>query len=397
MATVVDRFYGTGRRKTSVARVWIRPGSGRIVVNRRDFADYFPRETLRMIIAQPFQVTSTEGQFDVLCTVVGGGPTRPGRRGPSRAGAGAGALRREAAVAAQEGGAPHARPAHARAQEVRPAGRAAEVPVLQALSDVASPDRIRVAVAGASGYMGAELLRLLLRIRASRSPASPRSDWPASRWPRRIRTCAGSPTCRSTTSTPAGWPTSPTWCSWRCRTWSRSARCRCCAARGCKVDRPLGRLPAARPAGLRHVVQGAAHRPGRAGRGGVRAAGAASQGDRGRVARRLAGLLSDGRDPGHGAAGEERPGPPRRHRHRRQVGRDRRRRAGTQDRSDVPLHRGQRERAGLRDRLPSPHAGDRAGAVRAGGHAGAGELHAAPGAAQPRAASRPRRCRWRAR
>jgi len=75
MATVLDRFYGTGRRKTSVARVWIRPGSGRVVVNRREFVDYFPRETLRMIIAQPFQVTSTEGQFDLLCTVVGGGPT----------------------------------------------------------------------------------------------------------------------------------------------------------------------------------------------------------------------------------------------------------------------------------------------------------------------------------
>ena len=61
MATVLDRFYGTGRRKTSVARVWIRPGSGRIIVNRRAFEDYFPRETLRMIIAQPFEVTSTAG------------------------------------------------------------------------------------------------------------------------------------------------------------------------------------------------------------------------------------------------------------------------------------------------------------------------------------------------
>jgi small subunit ribosomal protein S9 len=75
MAAIVDRFYGTGRRKTSVARVWIRPGSGRIVVNRRAFDDYFPRETLRMIIAQPFQVTNTAGQFDVLINVGGGGPT----------------------------------------------------------------------------------------------------------------------------------------------------------------------------------------------------------------------------------------------------------------------------------------------------------------------------------
>ncbi len=85
---VLDRSYATGRRKTSVARVWIRPGSGRIVVNRRAFEDYFPRETLRMIIAQPMQVTSTAGQFDVLVTVNGGGPTGQAgavRHGISRA------------------------------------------------------------------------------------------------------------------------------------------------------------------------------------------------------------------------------------------------------------------------------------------------------------------------
>ena len=80
MAAVLDRFYGTGRRKTSVARVWIKPGSGRIVVNRRAFEDYFPRETLRMIIAQPLQITNTFGQFDVLVTVAGGGPTGQGVR-----------------------------------------------------------------------------------------------------------------------------------------------------------------------------------------------------------------------------------------------------------------------------------------------------------------------------
>jgi small subunit ribosomal protein S9 len=72
---VLDRFYGTGRRKTSVARVWIKPGAGRIVINRRPFEDYFPRETLRMIIAQPLEITNTVGQFDILATVGGGGPT----------------------------------------------------------------------------------------------------------------------------------------------------------------------------------------------------------------------------------------------------------------------------------------------------------------------------------
>jgi small subunit ribosomal protein S9 len=75
MAAVLDKFYGTGRRKTSVARVWIRPGAGRVVVNKRAFEDFFPRETLRMIIAQPFQVTNTNEQFDVFVTVGGGGPT----------------------------------------------------------------------------------------------------------------------------------------------------------------------------------------------------------------------------------------------------------------------------------------------------------------------------------
>ena len=85
---VVDRFYGTGRRKTSIARVWVRPGAGRIVVNRRAFEDYFPRETLRMIIAQPLSVTSTNGQFDVFITVRGGGPSGQAgavRHGISRA------------------------------------------------------------------------------------------------------------------------------------------------------------------------------------------------------------------------------------------------------------------------------------------------------------------------
>ena len=69
------QFYGTGRRKTSVARVWLRPGGGRILVNRRPFEDYFPRETLRMIIAQPLQLTNTFGTFDATINVGGWGPT----------------------------------------------------------------------------------------------------------------------------------------------------------------------------------------------------------------------------------------------------------------------------------------------------------------------------------
>ncbi len=67
------QYYGTGRRKTSTARVYLRPGSGNIVVNRRDFDQYFPNEALRMIIRQPLRLTDTLGKFDVLVNVDGGG------------------------------------------------------------------------------------------------------------------------------------------------------------------------------------------------------------------------------------------------------------------------------------------------------------------------------------
>ena len=261
MAAVLDRFYGTGRRKTSVARVWVRPGSGRIAINKRTFEDYFPRETLRMIIAQPFEITSTAGQFDVIVTVAGGGPT--GQAGAVRHGL-ARALTRfdeKLRLAAEEGRAPDARSAHARAEEVRSAGRPAEVPVLQALSPVATTDRLRVAVAGASGYMGAELLRILL--------ASPARDAHRRHLRAAGRRAAGS--ClpasarahRAGVSRPrrrAGSRTSPTSCSWRCRTWSRSARCRCCGSRGRKVIDLSADYRLRDPQRLRHVVQGAAHR-----------------------------------------------------------------------------------------------------------------------------------------
>jgi small subunit ribosomal protein S9 len=70
----VQRFYGTGKRKTAVARVWLKmPGEGRIIVNKREFEDYFPRETLRLMVLQPFKLTDTLGKFDVLVNVRGGG------------------------------------------------------------------------------------------------------------------------------------------------------------------------------------------------------------------------------------------------------------------------------------------------------------------------------------
>lgn len=69
----LGRAYGTGRRKDAVARVWIKRGSGKIVVNGRSLETYFARPVLRMIINQPFAVLQSEGQFDVMVTVVGGG------------------------------------------------------------------------------------------------------------------------------------------------------------------------------------------------------------------------------------------------------------------------------------------------------------------------------------
>ncbi|WP_309750613.1 30S ribosomal protein S9 [Novosphingobium sp.] len=67
------RAYATGRRKDAVARVWIKPGSGKVVVNGRDQAVYFARPTLRLVIDQPFQIAERAGQYDVIATVKGGG------------------------------------------------------------------------------------------------------------------------------------------------------------------------------------------------------------------------------------------------------------------------------------------------------------------------------------
>ena len=67
------RAYATGRRKDAVARVWLKPGSGKITINGRDQEIYFARPTLRLVINQVFGITEREGQYDVVCTVKGGG------------------------------------------------------------------------------------------------------------------------------------------------------------------------------------------------------------------------------------------------------------------------------------------------------------------------------------
>jgi len=72
-ASIKPYFYGTGRRKKSVARVRIVPGSGVITINKRDIDDYFGLGTLKLIVNQPFEYTGTTGRFDLICSVVGGG------------------------------------------------------------------------------------------------------------------------------------------------------------------------------------------------------------------------------------------------------------------------------------------------------------------------------------
>jgi small subunit ribosomal protein S9 len=68
------QYYGTGRRKTSTARVYLRPGTGEIKINRKTFDEYFPNQALRMVIRQPLTLTDTANKFDILVNVAGGGP-----------------------------------------------------------------------------------------------------------------------------------------------------------------------------------------------------------------------------------------------------------------------------------------------------------------------------------
>jgi small subunit ribosomal protein S9 len=70
---MATRFYATGKRKNAVARVWMQPGKGEIVINGRSFNDYIPRETLKMIIKQPLETTNTSDKFDFKINVYGGG------------------------------------------------------------------------------------------------------------------------------------------------------------------------------------------------------------------------------------------------------------------------------------------------------------------------------------
>ena len=84
----IAKYYGTGRRKSSVARVYLMPGTGKITINKRDIDDYFGLDTLKLIVRQPLELTDTTAKFDVKVTVKGGGFTGQAgaiRHGISRA------------------------------------------------------------------------------------------------------------------------------------------------------------------------------------------------------------------------------------------------------------------------------------------------------------------------
>ena len=74
-AANASRYYGTGRRKKSIARVYLAPGTGKITINKRDIDDYFGLETLKVIVRQPLAATDTTDKFDILVNVKGGGYT----------------------------------------------------------------------------------------------------------------------------------------------------------------------------------------------------------------------------------------------------------------------------------------------------------------------------------
>ncbi len=180
MPTLTDRTFATGKRKTAVARVILRPGTGNILVNNRPYDQYFPRPASQLLILQPFEIVEVVGRYDVVANVAGGGLAAQAdavRFGIARALTGGDGGRAPHAPQAR-GPADPRRPQEG-AQEVRPARRPQALPVLQALilrppppraplplaptgTVMVVPERLRVAIVGATGYTGAELLRLLL-------------------------------------------------------------------------------------------------------------------------------------------------------------------------------------------------------------------------------------------
>ena len=180
------RAYATGKRKNAVARVWLKPGSGKIMINEKTIDVYFARPVLRMMIQQPFVVSNRAGQFDVSCTVSGGGLS--GQAGALRHGISKALYFLRAGVArrAEEGRLHDPRFPRGRAQKVRPQESPPELPVLEALigADRGKSKSARAALASAaSGQRGSlrncprRALALILgsRPRRARRRGLPRS------------------------------------------------------------------------------------------------------------------------------------------------------------------------------------------------------------------------------
>jgi small subunit ribosomal protein S9 len=136
MAEKKNIIWSTGRRKTAVARVRLFPGAGTILINQRSLEDYFPRDTSRMLILEPFELTETKGQFDIVVSVEGGGNDAP--------------------PGATQGRYAHSRPARGRAQEVRPPQGAQASAILEAL--VLTPKKVRFTEGRNSMSSGLKLL-----------------------------------------------------------------------------------------------------------------------------------------------------------------------------------------------------------------------------------------------
>ena len=128
------RAYATGKRKDAVARVWVKLGAGQILINDRPVETYFARPVLRMLIQQPLVAANRQGQYDVVCTVSGGGLS--GQAGAVRHGLSKALMRHEPDLRGvlKRGGFLTAQLARGGAKEIRPRQSASQLPVLQALT-----------------------------------------------------------------------------------------------------------------------------------------------------------------------------------------------------------------------------------------------------------------------
>ena len=165
----LGRAYATGKRKNAVARVWLKPGSGRITVNGRESEVYFARPALRMIINQPFAAAGRVDQYDIWCTVRGGGLSGAGGRAAPWHQPCAHLPRARPARRAQGRRLSYPRCARGRAQEVRQAQGAPQLPVLQAIG--ARPGRCATASRRRKYYPWRG--RCSARLRADRPPGAP--------------------------------------------------------------------------------------------------------------------------------------------------------------------------------------------------------------------------------